>query len=325
MTVAAVKVLPGVDQAGARDPLLVEGTRVGDFCIRGLLGEGSMGQVYLAQDVTLGRRIALKVIKRSVMQGGGVERFLEEARATASFNHPHIVTLHAVGEYDGRPYLALEYIDGESLRARLAAGPLPLREALRCARDVAEAIAEAHRHGLVHGDLKPENIVIPRDGRVRVVDFGLSKLAGDADPSVTGKPPYISPERWCGARPARANRVWAFGVLLHESSPSRRPLLAMPRCASAILEGPIRSRAPRHGVARSCASASCANPGRQPHRRRARAPPHRADRSAHHHDDDNDAVRFPGLAASLREDAADYFGRRARARRARRAAFAPAR
>ena len=82
-----------------------------------------MGQVYLAQDLTLGRRVALKLIKRSVMQGDGVERFLEEARATASFNHPHIVTIHAVGEHDGRPYLALEYIDGESLRARLKAGP----------------------------------------------------------------------------------------------------------------------------------------------------------------------------------------------------------
>src|SRR6185295_10658051 len=126
-----------------------------------------MGQVYLAQDTTLGRRVALKLIKRSVMQGDGVERFLEEARATASFNHPHIVTLHAFGEHDGRPYLALEYLDGESLRARLAAAPLSMREALRCCHAVAEAIAEAHRRGLVHADLKPENIVIPRDGRVR--------------------------------------------------------------------------------------------------------------------------------------------------------------
>src|SRR6185295_18587724 len=108
-----------------------------------------MGQVYLAQDITLGRRVALKLIRRSVMQSGGVERFLEEARATASFNHPHIVTLHAVGEHDGRPYLALEYLDGESLRARLEAGPLPMQEALRHGRAVAEAIAEAHQRGLV--------------------------------------------------------------------------------------------------------------------------------------------------------------------------------
>jgi hypothetical protein len=118
---------------------LAEGTRVGDFRIRGLLGEGAMGEVYLAQDLTLGRRVALKLFKRSVMQDDVAERFLEEARATASFNHPHIVTLHAVGEHLGRPYLALEYIDGESLRARLAAGPLPVREALRHGRAVADA------------------------------------------------------------------------------------------------------------------------------------------------------------------------------------------
>ncbi|HWO22538.1 MAG TPA: protein kinase, partial [Kofleriaceae bacterium] len=113
------------------DPLLVEGTRVGDFLIRGFLGEGAMGQVYVAQDVTLQRRVALKFIKRAMLRGDGAERFLDEARATASFSHPHIVTLHAVGEHEGRPYLALEYLDGDSLRGRLASGPLPLREALR--------------------------------------------------------------------------------------------------------------------------------------------------------------------------------------------------
>src|SRR5262245_27540781 len=127
------------------DALLAEGTPVGDFRIRGFLREGSMGQVYLAEDITLGRRVALKLIKSSFTRGDAIDRFLEEARATASFNHPHIVTLHAVGEYAGRPYLALEYVEGESLRTRLAAGPLPVRAALRCARAIADAIAEAHR------------------------------------------------------------------------------------------------------------------------------------------------------------------------------------
>jgi eukaryotic-like serine/threonine-protein kinase len=118
----------------AAEPELAAGTRVGNFQLRGLVGEGAMGQVYLAHDVRLGRRVALKLIKRAVMQADGVERFLHEARATASFNHPYIVTLYAVGEHEGRPYLALEYIDGESLRARLASGPLPMHEALRCCR-----------------------------------------------------------------------------------------------------------------------------------------------------------------------------------------------
>jgi WD40 repeat protein/tRNA A-37 threonylcarbamoyl transferase component Bud32 len=206
------------------DTLLADETRVGDFEICGFLGEGAMGQVYLAEDVKLGRRVALKFIKRSMMQDGGVERFLEEARATASFNHPHIVTLHAVGEHDGRPYLALEYIDGESLRARLASGPLPIREALRCCRAVAEAIAEAHRCGLVHADLKPENIVISRHGRVRVVDFGLARLAGGAPNAASGTPAYMAPERWRGAPPTGAIDVWALGVTLHELIAGRRPI-----------------------------------------------------------------------------------------------------
>jgi eukaryotic-like serine/threonine-protein kinase len=206
------------------DPLLVDGTRVGDFVIRGFLGEGAMGQVYVAQDVTLQRRVALKFIKRTVLQGDGAERFLDEARATASFNHPHIVTLHAVGEHEGRPYLALEYLDGESLRARLAAGPLPLREALRVARAVAEAIGEAHRRGLVHADLKPENVVIPRDGRVRVVDFGVAKLVGGTANAASGTPAYMAPERWHGVPPTGAIDVWAFGVMLHELITGRHPM-----------------------------------------------------------------------------------------------------
>ncbi|HWU89369.1 MAG TPA: serine/threonine-protein kinase [Kofleriaceae bacterium] len=204
--------------------MLPEGTRVGEFRISCLLGEGSMGQVYLVQDTTLGRWSALKLIKRSVMQRHGAERFLEEARATASFNHPHIVTLYAVGEHDGRPYLALEYLDGESLRARLEAGPLPLREALRYCRAVADAIAEAHRHGLVHADLKPENIVIPSDGRVRVVDFGLARLAGDAPTATSGTPAYMAPERWRGAPPTGAIDVWALGITLHELLTGVRPI-----------------------------------------------------------------------------------------------------
>jgi tRNA A-37 threonylcarbamoyl transferase component Bud32/tetratricopeptide (TPR) repeat protein len=212
------------DRVDVADPLLDEGTRVGDFRIRGFLGEGAMGQVYVAQDVTLDRRVALKFIKRSVMQGGGMERFLEEARATATFNHPHIVTLHAVGEHEGRPYLALEYLDGESLRARLAAGPLPIGEALRCCRAVAEAIAEAHRRGLVHADLKPENIVIPLDGRVRVVDFGVAKLVGSEVHSASGTPAYMAPERWQGTPPTGAIDVWALGVTLHELITGRLPI-----------------------------------------------------------------------------------------------------
>ena len=238
------------------DPVLAEGTRVGDFQIRCLLGEGAMGQVYLAQDTTLGRRVALKFIRRSAMQGGGSERFLEEARATASLNHPHIVTLYAVGEYEGRPYLALEYIDGDSLRVRLAAGPLPMREALRCCRAVADAIAAAHRRGLVHADLKPENIVFPSDGRVRIVDFGLARLAGGAPNAASGTPAYMAPERWRGAPPTGAIDIWALGVTLHELITGGRPIpddaLLRFVFAAETLELPGLPDAPWAGLVRDC-------------------------------------------------------------------------
>ena len=148
---------------------------MGDFRICGVIGEGAMGEVYLAQDMVLGRRVALKLIKPDLMDANGFARFMEEARTTASFNHPHIVTLHSYGEHHGRPYLALEHVDGESLRDRLERGPIPLADALRYTRSIAMALVEAHRSGLVHADLKPENVMIGRDGRVRVVDFGLAK------------------------------------------------------------------------------------------------------------------------------------------------------
>jgi eukaryotic-like serine/threonine-protein kinase len=305
------------------DELLEEGTRVGDFCILGLLGEGAMGQVYLAFDVTLGRRVALKLVKRSVMQGGDAGRFLEEARATASFNHPHIVTLHAVGEYVGRPYLALEYLDGESLRGRLAAGPLPVLEALHHGRAIAEAIAEAHRHGLVHADLKPDNVVLPRDGRLRVVDFGLAKLAGGGEAgkvsSVSGTPAYMAPERWRGASPTGAIDVWAFGVMLHELVTGRRPI---PDAMLARL-GFVRDRlplanlpeAPWAQLVRDClALAPASRPDAAELVRRLgelieqhTPKPGPAPRPAA-----DPRCPFPGLAAFSRDDAAAYFGRRAK-------------
>jgi hypothetical protein len=300
------------EDVDATDPPLADDTRIGDFRIRGLLGEGAMGQVYLAQDLKLGRRVALKLIRRSVMQGDGVERFLEEARATASFNHPHIVTLHAVGEHDGRPYLALEHLDGESLRARLKAGPLPVREALRHGRAIAEAIAEAHRRGLVHADLKPENVVIPRDGRLRVVDFGLAKLAGGQVPSASGTPAYMAPERWRGAPPTGAIDVWSFGVMLPELVTGRRPIsddvLIRMIYEKGSLEIGDLPEAPWAPLVRACLAL---DPAERPtadelvRRLTALLDPRAAITGDETH------CPFPGLAAFSREDAADYFGRRA--------------
>lgn len=299
---------PEVDRTS--DVLPVE-TRVGEFRIRGLLGEGAMGQVYLAQDTTLGRRVALKLIKRSMMRAGGLERFLDEARATASFSHPNIVTLHAVGEYEGRPFLALEYVDGESLRARIAAGPLPVREALRIGRAVAEAAAEAHRRGLVHADLKPENVVIPRDGRVRVVDFGLARLVGMNSDSASGTPAYMAPERWRGHPPSGAIDIWAFGILLHELITGARPIPDMELMKLAYAMGTGAAPYAANGAAWSGLVADCLalEPAARPtadelvRRLSTLLDPRAAV---------EDEVRcpFPGLAAFSRDDAADYFGRR---------------
>jgi WD40 repeat protein/serine/threonine protein kinase len=156
---------------------LVPGAALAAFTIMRRLGRGGMGEVFLARDTQLGRKVALKIIRPE--QLGSVEareRFLFEARTTARFNHPNIVTVYAVGEERGHPYLALEYVEGQTLAQRLAQERPALHEVLRLGQVVAEAVAEAHRHGVLHRDLKPANVLIGRDGRPRVLDFGLAKM-----------------------------------------------------------------------------------------------------------------------------------------------------
>ncbi len=206
------------------DELLVPGTRVASFRVVRLLGEGAAGRVYLAQDLALGRRVALKFLRPEVLGPENAARLLEEARATARFSHPHIVAVHAAGTFRGQPYLALEYLEGEDLRQRMVRERMSPSEALRIGRAVAEALAEAHRHGLIHADLKPENIVLPRDGRLRVVDFGLAREAGASVGAASGTPAYMSPERWRGAPPAPAMDIWSLGVLIYELLEHRRPI-----------------------------------------------------------------------------------------------------
>ncbi len=302
---------------GASSEPLAAGTQIGDYRVRGLLGEGAMGEVYLAQDTVLGRRVALKLIKRAVMDADGVARFLEEARTTANFNHPHIVTLHAVGEHAGRPFLALEHVDGESLRARLRGGPLPAREALRYARAIAEAIAEAHRRGLVHADLKPENVLIPRDGRVRVVDFGLAKLIGDgATGGTSGTPAYMAPERLRGAAPTGALDVWALGLLLGEMITGARPIADGAVVQHVYGKAPlVLAMLPETGwsaLVRGCLAAEpAARPTAEELVRRLGVLLDPRARPAADTAEAAERSPFPGLVAFARGDAADYFGRAA--------------
>ncbi|MCC6747714.1 MAG: protein kinase [Deltaproteobacteria bacterium] len=230
--------------------VLGPGSEVDHFRILRPLGEGGMGQVFLAQDTRLGRKVALKLIHPSQLASPEAkERFFLEARATARFSHPHIVTVYAVGEHDGRPYLALEHLEGRSLREGLGEGELSLPEALRVARAIAEALAEGHRHGVLHRDLKPENVILAKDGRPRVVDFGLAKLVSRADgersvsaefaavapggglaePTLSrfgelrGTPLYMAPEQWRGEPCTPATDLWAFGLVLCELALGRHP------------------------------------------------------------------------------------------------------
>jgi WD40 repeat protein len=219
------------------------GAEVDHFRIVRLLGRGGMGEVFLARDTQLGRKVALKLITSVGPQSpDAVARFLHEARTTAMFSHPNIVTLYAVGEHAGRPYVALEYLEGESLRERLDTERLAPAAALRVMHSVALAAAEAHANGVLHRDLKPENILLPRDGRVRVLDFGLAKPTedGSASPAdallstanlqpervthgIAGSPAYMAPEQWRGAPSTPATDVWALGVMLYELLAGRRP------------------------------------------------------------------------------------------------------
>ncbi|MFH0901031.1 MAG: serine/threonine-protein kinase, partial [Pseudomonadota bacterium] len=165
-----------------RYSLLVLDSMVDHYQVIRPIGRGGMGEVYLARDTKLGRRVALKMIRPGHLpsERRTVDRFLEEARITASFNHPHIVTVYGVGEHQGRPYLALEYVEGETLRQRMSAEKVAAKEAMRIGLAIAEALAAAHRSRVLHRDLKPENVILAKDGRLRVLDLGLAMLLGES-------------------------------------------------------------------------------------------------------------------------------------------------
>jgi tRNA A-37 threonylcarbamoyl transferase component Bud32 len=216
---------------------------VDHFRVLDHLGEGGMGEVYLAEDTQLRRKVALKIIRPGLLrEHGSVRRLLREARTTARFSHPNIVTIHHVGTHGEVPYLALEYLDSGNLRRRAAERALELGEVVRIGLAVAEALQEAHRHGVLHRDLKPENVMMSGDGRPRVVDFGLAgahvplAAPGEIDDahdteaslvthhdSLRGTPAYMAPEQWRGDACSEATDIWSLGVLLFELIAGHRP------------------------------------------------------------------------------------------------------
>ena len=167
---------------------ITSGTRLGPYEVVALLGAGGMGEVYRARDTRLNRTVAIKVLPADVSQDHDLRaRFEQEARAIAALDHPHICALHDVGEHDGTHYLVMQYLEGETLAARLARTkePLPLDQALKIAIGIADALDKAHRAGITHRDLKPANIMLTKAGagstnapQARLLDFGLAKLRG---------------------------------------------------------------------------------------------------------------------------------------------------
>jgi serine/threonine-protein kinase len=213
------------------------GRTLANYRITAALGAGGMGEVYRATDTKLGRDVAVKVLPPEVAQDPErLGRFKREAQLLAALNHPNIAAIHGLEEADGKPFLVLELVEGESLKAYLARGAIPVNEALEIAIQIAEALEEAHSKGIVHRDLKPSNVQRTLDGRVKVLDFGLAKAWSGADGSsapalsesptradtgtavgvILGTAAYMSPEQARGTRVDKRTDVWSFGVLLGE-------------------------------------------------------------------------------------------------------------
>ena len=192
------------------------------------IGGGGMGVVYRAHDERLEREVALKFLPPHLSaDAAAIKRFMVEARAAASLEHPNICTVHEIGETkDGQLYIVMACYDGETLDRRIARGPLPAAEALRIATEVARGLAKAHERGIVHRDVKPANIMITADGRVKVLDFGIAKLS-DANFThsfgIVGTLAYMSPEQAFGEPVDHRTDIWALGVVLHEMLCGERP------------------------------------------------------------------------------------------------------
>jgi len=212
---------------------LAPGTRFGPYEVTALLGAGGMGEVYRARDVRLGREIALKILPAAFAeQPERMRRFEEEARTASRLNHPNIVTIHDIGNEGGIAFIAMELVEGESIRERISRGSLPPAESAAIAAQIAAGLARAHAAGIVHRDLKPENVMIASGGLVKILDFGLAHAEPDRVTSTPSSSPtrtsptgsnaifgtvgYMSPEQARGAPTDARTDLFAFGALLYE-------------------------------------------------------------------------------------------------------------
>lgn len=219
--------------------MIAPGTRLGPYEIISLIGAGGMGEVYRGRDTRLGRDVAVKVLPENLLTDRDrLSRFEKEARAASALNHPNVVTVYDIGFQDSTPYLAMELVEGSTLRQLLDGGPLPVRKLLEIATQVAEGLAKAHSAGIVHRDFKPENVMISKDGYAKILDFGLAKLiegpsedaselptavrAGTTPGMVMGTVGYMSPEQASGRVVDYHTDQFSLGTILYEMITGRR-------------------------------------------------------------------------------------------------------
>ena len=216
------------------------GQRIGRYKILSLLGAGGMGEVYLAQDKRLGRKVALKLLKQSLIQDAErVRRFEQEARSASALNHPNILTIHEISEADELQFIATEFVEGQTLRQRLKDARMTVQEAIGVATQVASALNAAHSARIIHRDIKPENIMLRPDGLVKVLDFGLAKLTASSTEldsqtitpaknstvpgMVMGTARYMSPEQARGLEVDERTDIFSLGVVIYEMMTGRAP------------------------------------------------------------------------------------------------------
>jgi TolB-like protein/tRNA A-37 threonylcarbamoyl transferase component Bud32 len=207
------------------------GRTISHYEIVDRIGGGGMGVIYRARDVKLDRTVALKFIAPEIRRDpGAARRFLSEARAASALDHPNICTIHQIAETeDGRSYIVMAAYDGETLRARLGRGPMPQQEALEIGEQIARALDAAHERGIVHRDVKPDNVFLTREGVVKLLDFGLARTADSrmsGPGAVEGTVAYMSPEQASGQQADQRSDVWALGVILFEMLAGGRPFAA---------------------------------------------------------------------------------------------------
>ena len=205
-----------------------ESTQFLHYQIERQLGKGGMGEVFLAQDTRLKRRVALKFLSEGASADlSAMERFEREAQAAAALNDPSIVTIYEIGEHAGRHYISMEYVEGLSLRKMIAAGPLPVEQVLSIARALTIGLEKAHERGIIHRDIKPENILVTDDGDAKLLDFGIAKLKGTRnltrDSMTVGTVRYMAPEQIKGETVDRRADIWALGVVIYEMLTANSP------------------------------------------------------------------------------------------------------